>query len=141
MPARETITDTKWLASFTCLSSSSSYIWRPFFTVSVYVLIRIKIYTIFDLFFQLALDSCEPEGSIQLAMNTTREFKDQTYHLLQVCLFGHWSYVHSKGFSKSDKAIALYQLGCTKGGKYCLVKIFKHCCFVKCSHKNGIRGQ
>ena len=73
---------------------------------------------------QLALDSCESEGSIQLAVNNTQKYNGQTYQLLQVCLFGHWSYVCSNGFSNLglDSAITLYQLGCTNGGKYTLMK-------------------
>ena len=68
----------------------------------------------------LALDSCEPEGSIQLAVNDPQEYIDsnnQMYHLLQVCLFGHWSYVCSNGFGIGDRRVALYQLGCTQGGR------------------------
>ena len=71
----------------------------------------------------LALDSCEPEGSIQLSVNDTdQEYIDsnnQKYHLLQVCLFGHWSYVCGSGFgnNNNDRRVALNQLGCTKGGK------------------------
>ena len=68
---------------------------------------------------QVALDSCEPEGSIQLAVNDTQEYIDsnnQTYHLLQVCLFGHWSYVCGHFYGTLDKPVTLYQLGCTKGG-------------------------
>ena len=73
-----------------------------------------------------ALESCEPEGSIQLAVNDTQEYIDsnnQTYHLLQVCLFGHWSYVCSNGFghasSSTDRNVALFQLGCVSGGVVC----------------------
>ena len=66
-------------------------------------------------------DSCGPEGSIQLSVNDTQESTDgnnQTYQLLQVCLFGHWSYVCGNGFhnNNADRMVALYQLGCTKGG-------------------------
>ena len=69
----------------------------------------------------VSLDSCEPEGSIQLSVNDTQESIDgnnQTYQLLQVCLFGHWSYVCGNGFhnNNADRMVALYQLGCTKGG-------------------------
>ena len=68
------------------------------------------------------LDCCEPEGSIQLAVNDTQEYIDgnnQMYQLLQVCLFGHWSYVCGNGFhnNKADRMVTLYQLGCTKGGR------------------------
>ena len=70
-----------------------------------------------------ALESCEPEGSIQLAVNDTQKYTDsnnQTYHLLQVCLFGHWSYVCGNNFghgpTATDRNVALIQLGCVSGG-------------------------
>ena len=50
---------------------------------------------------------------MQLAVNETI----QTYHLLQVCLFGHWSYVCGTKFGNGDRLVALYQLGCTQGGR------------------------
>ena len=61
------------------------------------------------------------EGSIQLAVNNSQESNGQTYYLLQVCLFGHWSYVCGVKFGNGDAApdrnVALYQLGCTQGGR------------------------
>ena len=72
-----------------------------------------------DRFCLLALVSCEPDGRLQLAESDTQEYNDQTYQLLQVCLFGHWSYVCGSGFgnNNADRMVALYQLGCTQGGR------------------------
>ena len=44
---------------------------------------------------------------------------NKTYRLVQVCLFGHWSYICSMGFTSiADKNVTWNQLGleCAAGG-------------------------
>ena len=38
------------------------------------------------------------------------------YHLLQMCLFGQWSYVCEFGFDEIDLNVTLHQIGYTGGG-------------------------
>ena len=56
------------------------------------------------------------EGSIRLDPQDSGKISNgKTYYLLQVCLFGQWSYVCSTWFSSGDLSVALHQLGSTRG--------------------------
>ena len=67
-------------------------------------------------------DSCEIDGSARLNHTGEHIYNKSQYQLLQVCLFGHWSYVCSNsGFGNSIRGtrnmnVTLYQLGCVNGG-------------------------
>ena len=42
------------------------------------------------------------------------------YRLLQVCLFGHWSYVCGDALQERDENVVLNQLGCSsETGQHC----------------------
>ena len=60
--------------------------------------------------------SCAVEGSIRLdPQDSGRNIDSKMYYLLQVCLFGQWSYVCSASFDDADLSVALHQLGSTHG--------------------------
>ena len=66
-------------------------------------------------FFPNHHSGCSPDGSIRLSPGDD-DVHDETYRLLQVCLFGHWSYVCGDLFSQQDRNVVLNQLGCSDGG-------------------------
>ena len=57
------------------------------------------------------------EGSTRLdPQDSGRNISNNMYYLLQVCLFGQWSYVCSDSFDDNDLSVALHQLGSIQGG-------------------------
>ena len=66
--------------------------------------------------------SCAVEyakGSVRLdPQDSGVKYYSKTYYLLQVCLFGQWSYVCNNQFGDADLSVALHQLGNTGGGNY-----------------------
>ena len=80
------------------------------------------IYTVsvqvFIIMYVIALDSCREEGDLTIDEIAPAYMNSgDSYHLLKVCLFGHWSYVCHNRFNGFDRSIVLYQLGCESGCK------------------------
>ena len=69
----------------------------------------------YSLIIIIALDSCREEGN--LTIGEVAKNSSDSYHLLKVCLFGHWSYVCHSRFNNVDSSIVLHQLGCDSGSK------------------------
>ena len=66
--------------------------------------------------------SCDVDGDIRLdfAENVETDLDNQReYRLIQVCLFGQWSYVCNWAFDHEDvdSSVVLQQLQCQNGGK------------------------
>ena len=59
--------------------------------------------------------SCAVDGTIRMAPEVVDA---SNYRLLQVCLFGEWSYVCSFRFNNIALNVTLHQLGYTGGGTY-----------------------
>ena len=68
------------------------------------------------------------EGRIRLdPQDSGRINSGKTYRLLQVCLFGQWSYVCKEGFDAVDRSVALHQLEHTGGREFCMVSGLSWC--------------
>ena len=66
--------------------------------------------------------TCAVEGNVQIDLEDDGE--GESYNgLLQVCLFGQWTYVCNVGFDGTDLNVALHQLGYTAGG-VCILILF-----------------
>ena len=73
----------------------------------------------------IALDSCGEEGNLTIGeVAPAYKNNSDSYHLLRVCLFGHWSYVCHNNFNGFDGSIVLYQLGCGGGSKKSLFNLW-----------------
>ena len=65
---------------------------------------------------------CDVDGDIRLDFVEDGETDNQTereYRLIQVCLFGQWSYVCNWEFDHQDvdSSVVLQQLRCQSGGR------------------------
>ena len=63
---------------------------------------------------------CDADGDIRLDFAENVEIvKQREYRLIQVCIFGQWSYVCNWNFDHKtvDSSVVLQQLQCPNGGK------------------------
>ena len=66
--------------------------------------------------------TCAVEGNVQIDPEDDEQmYEGASYRLLQVCLFGQWSYVCEFDFDAVDLNVALHQLGYTGGGVPCIL--------------------
>ena len=70
---------------------------------------------------------CDVDGDIRLDYVQNGETENQReYRLIQVCLFGQWSYVCNWIFDHQDvdSNVVLQQLQCQNGGRYVPVLMY-----------------
>ena len=74
---------------------------------------------------------CDVDGDIRLDFVEDGEIdmdKQREYRLVQVCLFGQWSYVCNWifGHQDADSSVVLQQLQCQNGGRCASFYVFNH---------------